>query len=250
MYLTVFNFLKYFVFALICGKDLDKYYSFKSWVFRKLSRLGFYEREQLKFIKRHVRAGGIAIDGGANFGIYTDVLSEAVGEKGKVIAIEPLTSISSYLDSRFSVQKNVFVYQKALSNSSGNSVKIHIPFIHKDLPEPALASLVKPSIEHSTNLVTTITLDDLAESHGKISFVKLELEGYELEALRGGIACLLRDRPVVQFEVNDMALKHTEYLEFAEQVNYSIMELIGSELCNFDPTKSSNTYNFYLVPKG
>lgn len=248
MKLKAFNFVKYLVYVTICKKDLDKYYSVKSSIFRKLSRLGFYESEQIELLKKFVSAGDSVIDGGANFGVYTDELIAAVGVTGKVIAVEPLTSISNYLATRFHLKKNVFIYTKALSGCTGNTVKIYIPFIHKDLPEPALASLVKPSVGHSTNLVTTTTLDELASVHGKISFIKLDVEGHELEALRGGITCLLNDRPVVQFEVNNMEVTYQDYLHFADQVNYSLFEVVGGGLYRFDPAKISNRYNFYLMP--
>jgi FkbM family methyltransferase len=249
MKLKGFNLVKYFIYSALCRKNLEKYYSLKSSIFRILARLGFYEHQQIAMLKRFVDPGDTVIDGGANFGIYTDELIDAVGKRGKVIAVEPLVAISSFLESRFKSRHNVFVQTNALSNSSGNTVKISIPFIHKDLPEPALASLEKLSVDHITNETKTITIDELAKKYGPISFIKLDLEGHELEALRGGTTCLLNDRPIVQFEENNMKVMSQNFLEFADRMNYSLQELVNGDLHDVDTEKVSKNYNFYLVPK-
>ena len=221
----------------------------KSSIFRISAKLGLYEKQHILMLKQFVAPGDIVIDGGANFGIYTDEFVDAVGETGKVIAIEPLASISNFLENRFRSLGNVFIQKNALSGSSGKIVKIYIPFIHKDLPEPALASLEKLSDDYVSDQVTTITLDELSSKYGKISFIKLDLEGHELEALRGGTTCLLNDRPIVQFEENHMKVSIQNFLEFADKVNYSLQELVNGELHDFNSESISKSYNYYLVPK-
>lgn len=248
MKLKAFNLIKYFIYSAICRKNLKKYYALKSGIFRVLAKFGFYEREQIAMLKRFIAPGETVIDGGANFGIYTDNLVNTVGMLGKVIAVEPLAPISRFLESRFQSYENVFIQTNALSKESGNTVKISIPYIYKDLPEPALASLEELASDHLTNEVTTISIDELARKYGKISFIKLDLEGHELEALRGGINCLLNDRPVVQFEENNMRIRSQNFLEFADQVNYSLQELNDGDLCSFDEVNKPKSYNFYLVP--
>lgn len=228
---------------------MENYYSLKSHIFRILARLGFYEKQQIAMLKRFVALGDTVIDGGANFGVYTDELVDAVGKIGKVIAVEPLASISSFLESRFKSRGNVFIQTNALSGSSGKIVKISIPFIHKDLPEPALASLGELSADHVSQQVTTISIDELARKYGKISFIKLDLEGHELEALRGGTTCLLNDRPIVQFEENHMKASIHNFLEFADQVNYKLQEVVNRELRDLNSENISKSYNYYLVPR-
>ena len=48
-----------------------------------------YDREELDFLRAHPPAGGVFVDVGANVGTYAVVLARHVGERGKVIAVEP-----------------------------------------------------------------------------------------------------------------------------------------------------------------
>jgi FkbM family methyltransferase len=48
-----------------------------------------YNLEELDFLRAHTPAGGVFVDVGANVGTYAMVLARHVGERGKVIAIEP-----------------------------------------------------------------------------------------------------------------------------------------------------------------
>src|SRR5690349_6453088 len=50
---------------------------------------GFWEMWLTQFLARQVEAGMTVIDVGANFGYYTLLFSEGVGERGRVLAVEP-----------------------------------------------------------------------------------------------------------------------------------------------------------------
>ena len=48
-----------------------------------------YNIEELDFLRAHTPSGGVFVDVGANVGTYALALARHVGERGKVIAIEP-----------------------------------------------------------------------------------------------------------------------------------------------------------------
>src|SRR3954466_8959249 len=48
-----------------------------------------YNREELDFLRGHTPGGGVFVDVGANVGTYAMVMARHVGERGRVVAIEP-----------------------------------------------------------------------------------------------------------------------------------------------------------------
>ena len=194
---------KRFVFEIGCRRDFERYTRVKSAAMRAAGSVGLYERRNLTALRRFVSPGDLVVDGGANFGVYTARLQELVGPRGSVIAVEPLPFVMDRLTERYGAFPNVELVQKALSDRVDESVEISVPYLVPGLLEPALASLGGTALDSKRFRVSVTTLDSLLDQRRRVSFIKLDLEGHELPALSGGRGALMRDRPIVQFEVND-----------------------------------------------
>jgi FkbM family methyltransferase len=149
--------------------------------------LGFYEREKQKFIARTVRPNSVFYDVGANVGIYSLLASMLVGT-GKVFAFEPVPRNIKFLSEHLRLNRvtNVEVVPVAISDTVGVA--------HFDVEETGyMGHLAK----HGGVSVQTETLDSLALT-GKISppdYVKMDVEGAELLALRGATETFRLYRP-------------------------------------------------------
>lgn len=165
-----------------------------------------------------IQKGDTVVDIGANFGWYTKFLSERVEQEGKVYSIEPIPlnfRVLTYVVSRLRLD-NVEPYQYAISDCEG-TVTMAVPLSETGDEKLYEAMIVKESIQRNAHTVTvkTKTLDSLfANSTAKLSFIKCDVEGHELQCLKGGAAVLQRFHPAWQIEVwGDPDIQHSAAYE-------------------------------------
>jgi FkbM family methyltransferase len=137
------------------------------------------------------------VDVGANVG---DVLEELVtfAPAGKHYAFEPLPELATRLAERY---PNVEVHQCALSNeerlsSFTRAVGTGSAHAYSGLQEQAYPS----GITTETFAVTTRRLDDVLPATYTPAVIKIDVEGGELDVMRGGRRTLETHRPLVVFE--------------------------------------------------
>jgi len=133
------------------------------------------------------------IDIGAADGNYTFLLAPFAR---KVYAFEPHPKFARQLEK---VSKhffsNVEVIRTALSDGNGER-----DFVH-DLDNPGLSRLsdtARKTHHENVSTVTTRTLDSYGIQN--ISLIKIDVEGHELEVVKGAHATLLRERPILLIE--------------------------------------------------
>lgn len=156
------------------------------------------EPESCYVMMRFLKEGMTAIDGGANVGFFTLLMSALVGEKGQVLAFEPGQNNLSKLKTNLALNDccNVKVIEQPLW-SSVTSVKM---FHYEDGGANSLWSLF--SGDKAVEMATT-TLDAECE---RADLIKLDIEGAEVRALRGAYK-MLRHHPFVLTEINEGALE-------------------------------------------
>jgi FkbM family methyltransferase len=162
---------------------------------------GYWEYWLSKFLADNIRPGDVACDIGANLGYYSILMSELVGPAGKVHCFEPNPAICNLL--RGTVGVNGFggrstVHQVALSSAEKGEVAFYVP-----RNEPKNAMIVQPGFQHpggETISVPTARFDSLP--FDKLDFLKIDVEGAELEVLRGLQQLKQRFEPKIVCEVN------------------------------------------------
>ncbi len=148
---------------------------------------------ELTWLDRIVPAGGIALDIGANRGVYSYKLSEICS---RVIAFEPNPRIADALKAL--KRDNVEVREIALSNAPGEAQLI-IPASEHDHGFATMRSDAFQKVAHDTITIPTARLDDLEMP--KIDFVKIDVEGFEEPVVEGAMATLARDKPAIFIEI-------------------------------------------------
>lgn len=134
-------------------------------------------------------SGGIAIDAGANIGIFTANFSRAVGRSGRVIAIEMMPETASSLRQTIALNDlaNVELVEMALSDQAGKVLDIRMP----DASHFGQASIIRNLDGGGRSIaVATTTLDDVTNGLDRVHVMKMDLEGAELLALRGATRTL------------------------------------------------------------
>lgn len=158
------------------------------------------EEHDAEFRRLHewVSAGDWVIDVGANFGNYSARLSELVGSSGRVFSIEPVLSTFELLSSNMAClpQKNVTLFNVAVSDGAGLT-GIEVPKQENGLDNPYMARLTDGPDASCT--VMRMPLDALPLPQ-RVSLIKIDVEGHELEAVQGMQRLLARDRPLLVVE--------------------------------------------------
>jgi FkbM family methyltransferase len=146
---------------------------------------GYWEIWITMVMAQTVKVGWYCIDIGANHGYYTLIMADAVGPSGRVLALEPNPPLVNLLNKTLSVnglQDRTEVLQKAISNTSGESVKLVIPQ-GRGLNGSICANTVLES--DRVFEVETITTDDLTKGWPRVDFIKIDAEGAELQIWQG-----------------------------------------------------------------
>ena len=158
------------------------------------------ERMEIRTALSVLKSGEVAVDVGANKGAYLYWLRRAVGVEGRVFAYEPQHGLANYLHSVCAAMRwsNVFVRECALSESAGIG-RLHVP----DRDDSPAATLERPATgtgaSHSCACEID-TLDHQLQTTDRVAFLKVDVEGHELNVFRGGVETLTRHRPIILFE--------------------------------------------------
>lgn len=179
--------------------------------------------EEAEFIRHCVVAGDRAIDVGANLGVYTLPLAEAVGPTGRVIAFEPTATTAAYLRATMDLRhgSRVSVEQAALSDREG------VAQLHAGV-SPEMNALAHAGEEASMGeTVRLTTLDQYVAAHDgpQISFLKIDAEGHELNVAAGAKATLIEHEPLILFEIRIGAGVDLGLIDFLEPLGFSMYRL-------------------------
>ncbi len=161
-------------------------------------------------LESNVNLGDLAIDVGANFGMHTLIMATQVGERGSVIAFEPIPANLRLL--RKNVQLNRFNQRTRIVESAISDLptKTLIMEMASDSLEPSAAISTTGNLKKSAHCleVANKSLDDaLSECRPTQNcFIKIDVEGAELSVLRSAKESLARLKPKLLIEVHDYAL--------------------------------------------
>jgi FkbM family methyltransferase len=165
------------------------------------------EKSELAALLAGIRPGETVADIGANKGSYIYWLQRAVGKNGKVFAYEPQPKLARYLESICSVMRwqNVKICDCALSDVTGTA-QLHVPG-EADSPGASLETMSGLAAAGHHYECRTDTLDRQFASERRVSCLKIDVEGHELNVFRGAKKILARDAPLLLFECESRHLR-------------------------------------------
>ena len=140
-----------------------------------------YEPEVSSYIMKNLKLGETFMDIGANNSYYTVLAAGLVGPNGKIISIEQSPNVFRRLMHNVRVNNlpNVVTLNIALSDHDGKAML----YLNKE-SEDGLASLIKDDQVQSLGEVELKRFDHLFIDE-KISIVKMDVEGSEINIIRG-----------------------------------------------------------------
>ena len=153
--------------------------------------------------------GSTVLDIGAQFGDYALLCSKKFGA-GKVYSFEPLLNNYKTMNENISLNKidNVFTYNKAVGATKGM------------LKVSGTNDMASAFDVDGEEIVEVITVDSLGID--KLDFMKVDVEGFEMDVLHGALETIKRDLPKMIIEVHTASLKQ-RVLQLTEKLGYRIV---------------------------
>lgn len=193
-------------------------------------------------IKQCTLRADIFLDIGSNFGLYS-VLVQKINLQIKTYCFEPIHEL--YADNiRFHALNEMNrqeTFQKAISNSIGK-IEMQIPQIG-NTHDVRSASIEKDfffnrKFTTKTQETETVTLDNMLldnlEWIGKRMVVKIDVEGHEWAALKGGVSFLSKLKPIVICEIDYSSSHFKEVVEILQSVKYYMYAIVKEGLFHID----------------
>lgn len=184
------------------------------------------EKAVHEIIEQYLQPNDVFIDVGANFGLHTVYAAKLVGEKGRVFAFEPVAKHLKLLQTNLNlshVRERVEIVSTALSNSAESSLTFYLP----PEEEIAVTASLNPDSDNLQEIqVSNTRLDDYWHNIDReVKLIKIDVEGAELEVLRGAEKLLRRWKPKLLIEVHGFALPSfgtsvKELREFLSELGY------------------------------
>lgn len=193
----------------------------------ELELIGVWEDHILSLITKENLENTIAIDAGANIGTITIPLAKAVGQNGLVYSFEMSETAFNRLNQNILLNNlsNVKTFNLALSDRCNEEVyyddiDFNVYGNHGDIR-------IKKENGNAKNLTSTI---DSLEINSKVSFIKIDCQGYDLKVLKGAKNTIIKNLPIITFEwESDMAKLHNDtfddVIKFFNQINYTIVKI-------------------------
>ncbi len=181
-------------------EDIAVFTTADNYIEWNLLSTGTYEDEINKLIRISLQPGDIALDIGANIGLQTLRMAQCVTNIGQVYSFEPLTYLQNKLKRNMDLNRvtNVTLLPYALSDEAGEltcSINEH------NWNQGTFSLSSKAPGGNSQQIIVKVA-DQLPEIQGlsRLDLVKIDVEGFEFQVLKGLKRTLKKHRPRIIFE--------------------------------------------------
>jgi FkbM family methyltransferase len=179
-----------------CRHGLMLYLKRDQYVGRSLDLYGEFSELESELLLRYAPADGVVVDAGANIGAHTLALARAVGPRGVVVAAEPQRVVFQMLCANLALNeiRNVHAIHCALGAAAGRTTIPNLDFTRENNFGGIAAGAERGEY------VRVLSVDGLALP--RLDLVKIDVEGWEAEVIRGAAAAIARHRPVLYVEAD------------------------------------------------
>ncbi len=204
------------------------YFPKNSVIFRRAIFEGIYESELVQLLCRLIKPGTEILDIGANIGLIAIPLLRHNGSI-TVTSVEASPNSIPYLKKTNAESEYANRWQiidKAVADKPGT--------ISFELADPSYGAFDGIKNTQRTSMVKTVevectTIDIIWEQKQKpdVSLIKIDVEGADLLALRGGINCIKQCKPIIAMEWNQVNilpfnLSNIDLLDFCKSIQYEL----------------------------
>jgi len=234
-----------FVFRRIGNKAYK--YAFPAYRFAYRFFKAYADRAEHRLLQKTLFAGAVVVDAGANIGIYSEFLSRCVGPNGVVHSFEPCPD--NFMRLRRAARKlpNVCPCLAAVGERSGETMLYVSDKLNVDHRAYATEGNARGALQ-----VEMVALDDYFKPGQRVDLLKLDVQGYELHALRGAKRIVNENKKIkVLLEFWPYGLKQAgvnwdELIEMLEGFAMNVMFVRADSLIPFEAGKVRTDVNWYV----
>jgi FkbM family methyltransferase len=207
--------------------------------------LGTCDPDEQELVVTHLRDGGVFYDLGANIGFFSLLAARLVGPTGHVIAFEPSPQNAAQLRRNIDLNgfTNITLVETAVSSEEG--------FAQLDTTTKERGQMRLTASDEAARVglvpVRTVSIDGWRDETGfpPPAFMKIDVEGAEVAALRGAHVAIESGRPVLLVEIHK-----TVGPMFAEYFEQTLRPLgyRGTSLTGGPMPLSDERHHVVLVP--
>lgn len=197
-------------YGTMAYNPLDRYLG------RSLDVYGEFSEGEVELFRRLVRPGDVVLDVGANIGAHTLPLARLAGPAGEVVAFEPQRVLFQTLCANMALNSvtNARCLPYAVGAAAG---EIDAP--RPDYARPGSFGSLAVGGPGPAERVRVVTVDSLALDRCRL--IKVDVEGYEEQVLRGAAGTLERLRPVLYVE-NDREERSAALVRYVAGLGYEM----------------------------
>jgi FkbM family methyltransferase len=193
---------------------------------------GEYERRIRWIIEEIVQPDWTCVDLGANVGYFASIMAQRVGPRGRVHAYEPFPRVLRLLEMTVresGLADRVDIRAKACADALAET---NLFFV--EASDNLGGSFISDGVDSKSAGLATVrvpvtTVDADLAGVARIDFIKMDIEGAELRALRGMHRRLEADHPILVTEINTHCLRDgataDQILDFLRQRGYAVFVL-------------------------
>jgi FkbM family methyltransferase len=207
----------------------------------------FADHTERRLLKRILSVGDIVVDAGANIGIYSQFLARCVGATGIVHAFEPSPENFKRLQSATRKLANVRLSQAAVGEFSGRA-RLYL----SDILNVDHRTYATEEDSRRTVPIDIIALDDYFKPGQRVDLIKMDIQGYELHALRG--ACrVLADNSDLKlllefwpYGLKQAGVNWVELLDTLQNTNMLVSQITNRGLVPFNAGSVREMPEWYM----
>jgi FkbM family methyltransferase len=200
-----------------------------------------YDESIVNCAKQFIKPNTAVLDVGANFGQMTVLFSKMLNGTGKVYAFEAGEFVFSILEKNVELNncKNVKAIFGAVADKDD---EIHFyPEIDFKRFQTYGSYRLSPN-DSSGHPVKSLKIDSLNIPE-KISFMKIDIQGYDLLAMKGAVETIKRNKMPIVFEFeylfqDELNISFQEYVDFVLSIGYRFERVIDGQNYLILPKKS------------
>ena len=204
-----------------------------------LTKINFPDDNEVNFFIDNIDKNSLFIDCGANQGFYSIPIAGS-HKDCEIYAFEPSNNEINDLKKNISINnfKNIYTYDLAIADKEGK-FKFKDDNIENHSTKGGYI-IDDPNINHKNiSMVSATTLDKFIEKkkikHNKKIFIKIDLEGYDINAIYGSTNLFNQYFTVILFEFSRMMVGNKIYSnknfnEFLNSNNLIILDIKGKKL--------------------
>lgn len=189
---------------------------------------------EIDLLRKHIKKGDVVLDIGANIGFYAQILSELVSESGKVHCFEPDKINFSHLKNATNRLNNVVLNNKAV----GAKTELLKIYTSKNLNVDHRT--YKPEEYDKEIDIDAVAIDDYLKNHLKVDFIKIDIQGFEMQAIQGMQQVLQHNNKIKivsefwPYGLRTAGSSVMEYFEYLKKLNFNCYLLENNQLKKLD----------------